>query len=137
MIPLVSDPAHHTMVTTHDGRGAPLGTVAASAGAVSLTPPLVLACVDEGSATLAAILHNRRFALNVLPGPAAGAGAALDGGVAEYLDDLSIQTLGGLPIVGDATASLRCELHDVADGGPLTVMVGHVVGLDQRSGITA
>src|ERR1700727_1078055 len=56
-----------TVVTTHDGHRAPLGTPADSAGAVSLPRPLVLACLDEESATLAAVLHNRRFPLNVLP----------------------------------------------------------------------
>src|ERR1700744_5801599 len=55
-----------TVVTTIDPHGGPLGTAAESAGAVWLTPALVLARIDEGSATLGPALTTRRFALNVL-----------------------------------------------------------------------
>lgn len=135
MIPLFSDPAHHTVVTTDDGRGAPLGTAAASAGAVSLTPPLVLACIDEGSATLAAVLSNRRFALNVLPGPIAD--APLSGAPRpELLDPLATRTVDGVPTLDGAAATVRCELHDIADGGPLTLLVGRVVGVREIRELT-
>ena len=115
---LVSDPAHPTVVTSHECNGAPLGTAAEWAGAVSLAPALVLACIDEGSATLAATIASRRFALNVLTAPATRAAARFD---AAYT------MVEGLPLLPDAVAALRCELHDIADGGPLTILVGRVV----------
>ena len=119
-----------TVVTTHDGHGAPLGTAADSAGAVSLTPALVLACIDEESATLAALLHNRRFALNVLTRSMADVALRFSGhsrpGVWERVTH---HDFDGVPVLDDAVATLRCDVHDIADGGPLTVLIGRVVGL--------
>jgi 3-hydroxy-9,10-secoandrosta-1,3,5(10)-triene-9,17-dione monooxygenase reductase component len=117
-----------TVVTSHDGHGAPLGTAATSAGAVSLTPALVLACIDEGSATLAAALASRRFALNVLTTSPADAAARFSetAGPSPW-DPATYTMVDGLPLLRDAAASLRCEVHDVADGGPLTILVGRVV----------
>jgi 3-hydroxy-9,10-secoandrosta-1,3,5(10)-triene-9,17-dione monooxygenase reductase component len=118
------------LVTTHDGHGAPLGTAAASAGAVSLTPALVLACIDEGSATLAAVLQNRRFALNVLPRSMADVAVRFSGQPDPDLwHDLSHHTIDGVPVLDDAAATIRCEVHDIADGGALTVVIGRVVGV--------
>jgi flavin reductase (DIM6/NTAB) family NADH-FMN oxidoreductase RutF len=119
-----------TVVTTHDGHGRPLGTAADSAGAVSLTPALVLACIDEESATLAAVLHNRRFALNVLPMSATVVALRFSGHPGPDLSqDLAHHTIDGVPVLDDAAVTLRCEVHDIADGGAVTVVIGRVVGV--------
>jgi flavin reductase (DIM6/NTAB) family NADH-FMN oxidoreductase RutF len=115
-----------TVVTSHEGHGVPLGTAAESAGAVSLTPALVLACIEEGSATLAAALASRRFALNVLAATdVAGRFAGTPG--PEIWDEVGYEMVDGLPLLRDAAATFRCEVHDIADGGPLTILVGRVV----------
>ena len=125
---LLSDPAHPTVVTSHDGHRAPLGTTAESAGAVSLTPALVLACIDELSATLAAALECRRFALNVLTAPTADVARRFSGTAdANVWDGVAYTIVDGLPLLRDAAATLSCEVHDIADGGPLTLLVGRVV----------
>ena len=126
---LVSDPAHLTVVTSHEGDGAPLGTAAESAGAVSLTPALVLACIDEGSATLAAALASRRFALNVLTDPAVDTARRFSAARGPHAwDEIAYTVVDGLPLLRDAAATLRCEVHDIADGGSLTILIGRVVG---------
>jgi flavin reductase (DIM6/NTAB) family NADH-FMN oxidoreductase RutF len=123
-----------TVVTTHDGHGAPLGTAADSAGAVSLTPALVLACIDEESATLAAVLQNRRFALNVLPRSMSDVALRFSGHPDPDLwRALAHQTLDGVPVLDDAVATLRCEVHDIADGGALTVVIGRVIGVSDAA----
>jgi 3-hydroxy-9,10-secoandrosta-1,3,5(10)-triene-9,17-dione monooxygenase reductase component len=124
-----------TVVTTHDGHGAPLGTAADSAGAVSLTPALVLACIDEESATLAAVLHNRRFALNVLPASMADVALRFSGQPdPELWEHVAHRELDGVPVLDDAVATLRCDVHDIADGGRLTVVIGHVTGVSDAAG---
>src|ERR1700729_3329872 len=55
-----------TVITTRDPSGQPFGTTANAVTSVSLTPPLVLACLRQESETLAALLERRRFAVNVL-----------------------------------------------------------------------
>jgi flavin reductase (DIM6/NTAB) family NADH-FMN oxidoreductase RutF len=123
-----------TVVTTHDGHGVPLGTAADSAGAVSLTPALVLACIDEESATLAAVLQNRRFALNVLPTSMTEFALRFSGRPDPDLWlDLDHHTVDGVPVLDDAVATIRCEVHDIADAGTLTVVIGRVVGVSDRA----
>jgi 3-hydroxy-9,10-secoandrosta-1,3,5(10)-triene-9,17-dione monooxygenase reductase component len=117
-----------TVVTTHDPHGGPLGTAAESAGAVSLTPALVLAGIDEGSATLAAALHSRRFALNVLTTAMTDLAVRFSGAPGPDLwERVAHDDVDGLPLLRDAAATLRCEVHDIADGGALTILVGRVV----------
>jgi flavin reductase (DIM6/NTAB) family NADH-FMN oxidoreductase RutF len=119
-----------TVVTTHDGHGVPLGTAADSAGAVSLIPALVLACIDEESATLAAVLHNRRFALNVLPTSLSDVAQRFSGPPdSDLWRGVAHHTADGIPVLDDAAATIRCEVHDIADGGALTVVIGRVVGV--------
>jgi 3-hydroxy-9,10-secoandrosta-1,3,5(10)-triene-9,17-dione monooxygenase reductase component len=117
-----------TVVTANDPHGAPLGTAAESAGAVSLTPALVLACIDEGSATLAAALQSRRFALNVLTTAMTDVALRFSGApAADVWERVPHDDIDGLPVLRDAAATLRCEVHDLADGGALTILVGRVV----------
>jgi 3-hydroxy-9,10-secoandrosta-1,3,5(10)-triene-9,17-dione monooxygenase reductase component len=123
-----------TVVTTHDGHGAPLGAAADSAGAVSLAPALVLACIDAESATLAAVLHNRRFALNVLLTSMTDVASRFSGRPdPDRWRQLAHHTVDGVPVLDDAAVTLRCEVHDIADGGALTVMIGRVVDLSDAT----
>ena len=116
------------VVTTHARNGAPLGTAAEPASAVSLTPALVLACIDEGSATLAAALTSRRFALNVLTSSMTDIAVRFSGTPGPDLwERVAHDTVDGLPLLRDAAATLRCQVHAVADAGARTILVGRVV----------
>ena len=121
-----------TVITTADEHDRPFGTTANAVSSVSLRPPLVLACLREESETLAALLVRRRFAINILHSSqsalsdrfAARARPGTWDAVAHRLDE-------GIPVLEGAIATLRCELHDLADGGDHAVVVGHVVDLRQ------
>jgi len=123
-----------TVITTCDRSGHPFGTTANAVSSVSLRPPLVLACLRQESETLAALLHRRRFAINVLHSSQAkvsdrfGARAAPD-----TWDSVAHRSVEGIPLLEGAIATLECELHDLADGGDHAVVVGHVVAVDEAS----
>ena len=127
-----------TVVTSRDNAGRPFGTTANAVTSVSLRPPLVLACLRRESETLAALIERRRFAINVLHESqhhlsdrfARRAGGATWHRVAH-------RSIGGIPLLDGAIATLQCELHDVADGGDRLVVVGHVVDLALTSGTGA
>jgi flavin reductase (DIM6/NTAB) family NADH-FMN oxidoreductase RutF len=55
-----------TVVTSIGADGQPVGTTANAVSSLSLDPPLILVCFDRSSATLAAVLSHRAFAVNVL-----------------------------------------------------------------------
>jgi flavin reductase (DIM6/NTAB) family NADH-FMN oxidoreductase RutF len=123
-----------TVITTRDRCGRPFGTTANAVSSVSLRPPLVLACLRRQSETLSALLERRRFAINVLH----SSQTSLSDRFAERTapgtwDSVAHRTVAEIPLLEGAIATLRCELHDVADGGDHTVVVGHVIGLDRSS----
>jgi flavin reductase (DIM6/NTAB) family NADH-FMN oxidoreductase RutF len=123
-----------TVITTRDRDGRAFGTTANAVSSVSLRPPLVLACLREESETLAALLERRRFAINVLHRSQT---ELSDRFARPTRDDtwetVSHRSVGDIPLLDGAIATLQCDLHDIADGGDHSVVVGHVTGL-QRTG---
>src|ERR1700727_1704130 len=120
-----------TVITTRDGSGQAFGTTANAVSSVSLSPPLVLACLRQESERLAALLERRRFAVNVLH----SSQTALSDRFArragpDTWDAVAHRSVEGIPLLEGAIATLECELHDLADGGDHAVVVGHVVALE-------
>lgn len=120
-------PAGVTVVTTRDATGEPRGLTASAFTAVSLTPPLVLVCIDHAANTYPAFEHADWFAVNMLSKSQehlsrrfATTGGDKFVGVA-YRDGL-----GRLPLLEDAVASLQCRVVHRYAGGDHTIFVGQV-----------
>jgi flavin reductase (DIM6/NTAB) family NADH-FMN oxidoreductase RutF len=123
-----------TVITTRDASGRPFGTTANAVTSVSLRPPLVLACLRQESETLSALLERRRFAINVLHSSQTELSDRFARRTAaDAWDAVAHRSVAEIPLLEGSLATLECELHDVADGGDHTVVVGHVVGLDRPS----
>jgi flavin reductase (DIM6/NTAB) family NADH-FMN oxidoreductase RutF len=124
-----------TVVTTRDRAGRPFGTTANAVSSVSLRPPLVLVCLRRESETLQTLVERRRFAINVLHSSQTGLSERFARRAAsDTWDRVAHRSLGGIPALDGAIATLDCELHDVADGGDHVVVVGHVVDLVRPPG---
>lgn len=118
-----------TVVTA--GGHSPHGSTVNAITSVSLAPPLVLICLREDSLTLAALLAEGHFGVNVLrehQGPIARRfarrGASWDG--VSY----TAGPVAGVPLIAGALATLECAVHDVADGGDHRIIVGQVQAVD-------
>jgi flavin reductase (DIM6/NTAB) family NADH-FMN oxidoreductase RutF len=121
-----------TVITTRDPDGRPFGTTANAVSSVSLSPPLVLACLREESETLAALLARRQFAINVLHSSQTELSDRFARPTADDTwDAVAHHSVQDIPVLDGAIATLRCDLHDIADGGDHSVIVGHVVDLEQ------
>jgi 3-hydroxy-9,10-secoandrosta-1,3,5(10)-triene-9,17-dione monooxygenase reductase component len=124
-----------TVITTRDEAGRRLGTTANAVASVSLRPPLVLACLRDESETLAALLERRRFAINVLHTSQSDLSERFARrSAADSWDAVAHRTSHGVPVLEGALATLECELHDVADGGDHSVVIGRVVELEHSAG---
>jgi flavin reductase (DIM6/NTAB) family NADH-FMN oxidoreductase RutF len=55
-----------TVVTTHDGNGRSYGLTANAVCSLSLSPPLILVCVDKSAESHPAFERSRVFAVNIL-----------------------------------------------------------------------
>jgi flavin reductase (DIM6/NTAB) family NADH-FMN oxidoreductase RutF len=127
-----------TVVTT---RGeAPLGMTANSFTSVSLSPPLVLVCVQRGAAMHEAILSSELFAVSVL---SAGqeqlakyfADRRRPRGEQEFaLVDSVPGPSTGAPVLSGAMAWMECRLSAVYDGGDHSIFLGSVLDLGRGTG---
>ncbi len=128
-----------SVVTTRAGDGAPIGTTANAISSVSLDPPLLLACLDRSSQTLAAIRETGTFAVNVLATHqqehserfAARGDAARPHEIA--FDDHPL----GVPVLPGALATIACEVKAIHRAGDHDIVVGHAQGLSHSGTSTA
>jgi flavin reductase (DIM6/NTAB) family NADH-FMN oxidoreductase RutF len=112
------------------GHDVPQGMTANAFTSVSLSPPLVLVCVNKTAAIHQVVLDCRAFAVSVLSGRQEH--------VARYFADHSrprgreeFDIVGwsrgpntGSPIIHGALAWMECELHAIHDGGDHSIFVG-------------
>jgi flavin reductase (DIM6/NTAB) family NADH-FMN oxidoreductase RutF len=117
-----------TIVTTRDPDGAPRGFTASGFTSLSLDPRLLLICVDNRSATLAAIEACGAFVVNIL-GEAQRelaqrfASRVEDkfAGVAWHPGDT------GSPVLEQTLAHAECRVFRLVEGGDHTIVIGEVV----------
>lgn len=119
-----------TIVAARDPEsGALCGLTANSFTSVSLEPPLVLVCIDEGSDTLECIERADHFSVSILTAEQVAlsrrfAGSDSSGkfeGVAHRVEAT------GAPIIDGALAWVDCRVWARYPGGDHTIFVGEVV----------
>ncbi|MFN8573396.1 MAG: flavin reductase family protein [Gemmatimonadaceae bacterium] len=117
-----------TVVTTRDDQGRDYGMTVSAFSALSLTPPLVLACIDRQAAMYEVLGRTNHFTVNIL--------ASAQEALSRRFSDLDAQerfdgigfTRGpmGAPILDDVLAYLECRLVRQLDGGDHGIFVGEV-----------
>jgi flavin reductase (DIM6/NTAB) family NADH-FMN oxidoreductase RutF len=118
-----------TVVTATGPGGAARGLTASAVAAVSLDPPLVLACVDRSADTHDCIAGAGAFAMNIL-GEAEQdlAGRFADGSTGTKFHGVAYRRdVTGAPLLERALAWVECRVWASYDGGDHTIFVGEVV----------
>jgi flavin reductase (DIM6/NTAB) family NADH-FMN oxidoreductase RutF len=121
-------------VITSRGETHSCGITANAFTSVSLDPPLVLVCVNGGTAGAEAIEQNRGFAINVL--------GAHQEQISRYFsskerprgarafDEVEHYTaVTGCPILEGAAAYLDCRLADAHEAGDHVIFIGEVLAI--------
>jgi flavin reductase (DIM6/NTAB) family NADH-FMN oxidoreductase RutF len=124
------------IVATLTRSGGPCGLTANAIAAVSLTPPLVLACVERGADSHDALRQAGVFSINILAYGSEDVARRFAG------DDVPGKFRGvpyhsevsGVPVLDDALAWVDCRVHADYDGGDHTIFVGEVLGAGAREG---
>jgi flavin reductase (DIM6/NTAB) family NADH-FMN oxidoreductase RutF len=119
------------IVTAHGSAG-PAGLTTSAVSSLSLDPPLLLVCFDNGSRTLPVVEEAGRFAVNVLrAGQEDLAGVFASKRVAEEKFEAVTHTVAhGVPVLDDALAWLACDLQALHPAGDHTVGIGRITQLD-------
>lgn len=118
------------------GPDGPLGATANAVTSLSLDPPLMLACLDRGSRTLAAIEAARRFGISVLRAGHAplARSFATKAPHDEKWREIEWHERSGAPILAGALTSVTCELRERHDGGDHVILTGAVLDLARSDG---
>ena len=124
-------------VMTTEAEGAPHGMTANAVSSVSLTPPLVLVCVDRTAHMAAAVASSEVFALSFLAEDQAAlsnhfADRARGLGEEEFVGiDWSVAATGARVLAG-AVGFVDCRVDSIAEAGDHLVVIGEVVALGVR-----
>jgi flavin reductase (DIM6/NTAB) family NADH-FMN oxidoreductase RutF len=115
-------------VVSYNGPEGPRGMTVNSFTSVSLDPPLVLACVDKRSRSIAHLL-GRAFAVNVLHARQQELALHFSGrSVQGYEPEWSVEHAA--PVLRDCLARLVCEPWTDHDAGDHVITVGRVTHFD-------
>ncbi|MEV7023726.1 flavin reductase family protein [Kitasatospora sp. NPDC093558] len=120
-------PGPVTVATTVDADGRRWGFTGSSFSSLSLSPPLVLICLDKGASTHEAFVSADRFMINILADEQAGLALQFAKSGVDRFEAGGVEPLElGLPGIPEAAARVACSLHQVLDGGDHSILVGRV-----------
>ncbi len=116
------------IVTAIDRDGNPVGLTVNSFSAVSLDPPLVLWCLDNGSHNLEAFRHASHHAIHILAADQQDLSNRFATWPADRFAGLPWQRgIGGAPLLPGAAAQFECALEAVYPGGDHQILLGRVL----------
>lgn len=124
-----------TVMTTADAAGRPHGITVSAFCSVSMSPPLVLACIHKETASHYAFLERKAFVVHILGEDQQHISQQFAQPADDKFDGEHIgRSSEGLPMLKDALVTLECRVVSAHDGGDHTVIVGSVENADIRSG---
>jgi flavin reductase (DIM6/NTAB) family NADH-FMN oxidoreductase RutF len=119
-----------TVVTTRDGEGRPQGLTVSSFCSVSMTPPMVLVCVDRRSEAHTGFQASGIFGVSVLAEHQEELSRRFAGGVDDKFAGIELVAgRSGAALIPGALAHLECRLVFAHPGGDHTIYVGEVESL--------
>jgi flavin reductase (DIM6/NTAB) family NADH-FMN oxidoreductase RutF len=116
-----------TIVTAVDPSGRDVGLTVSAFASVSLSPPLVLVCVDRAASLHPVLLDARHFAVNILATDQEALArrfSTLDGDRFDGVGYVRGQT--GVAVIDEVLAVLECRRVHAIEGGDHTIFVGEV-----------
>jgi flavin reductase (DIM6/NTAB) family NADH-FMN oxidoreductase RutF/DNA-binding GntR family transcriptional regulator len=123
-----------TVITTRIG-DAQYGMTASSVTSLSLDPPMMLICINRAVPTSSAISEAGVFGVNILGGDQGHLAAQFAAPNDDKFRDVDVCAgVTGVPLLGDALASIECEVSEAVSGGTHTVFLGRVVRATARDG---
>jgi flavin reductase (DIM6/NTAB) family NADH-FMN oxidoreductase RutF len=125
-----SFPSGVVIVTAFDHAGEPRGLTVNAFCAVSLEPPLALACIDKLSNTLPAVRHTNGFTANILAAgrePLARLMATKSPEKFHAIEWRRSDAGGGPILEHDIAAYAVCTLKETIEAGDHWILIGNVV----------
>ena len=116
-----------TVVTTKDRTGRFHGITVSAFCSVSLSPPLVLVCIDKNTGSHHALTETNSFVVNILREDQQYISDRFASFLPDKFEVIKYRTgIDGLPVLEEALANLECRLVHSYAGGDHTVYVGEI-----------
>jgi len=124
-----------TVVTVRDPAGRPFGITVSAACALSLDPPMMLACIAHEALLHELIVTAEALGVNVLAdGQADIARRFADKGSHHFSDPQPDSSPAGLPLIPGALAHIDLRRESVLRGGDHSIVTGVVEWARTRDG---
>jgi len=136
---MASFPSGVVVLTAFGDDGLPRGLTVSAFCAVSLQPPLALACIDKTSNTLPAVQHTGGFTANILAAGREQLARKMATKVTSKFDEISWRRadspISGPILEDDAAAYAVCTLRDTIEAGDHWILIGLVTEGSTREGV--
>jgi flavin reductase (DIM6/NTAB) family NADH-FMN oxidoreductase RutF len=124
-------PAAVSIVTTTAADGTPRGATVSAIASVSMSPAMLLVCLDAHSDTLAALERGRPFLVHVAADGQQETILQFAGkGTEKFSSTRWTTDASGQPFIAGAGVVFRCVAEILQPAGDHTVVVGEIVGID-------
>ncbi len=135
-----SFPSGVVVLTAFGDDDLPRGLTVSAFCAVSLEPPLALACIDKTSNTLPAVQRSGGFTANILAAGRAQLARRMATKVSDKFDSIKwrrpASEKGGPILEEDAAAYAVCTLEKTIEAGDHWILIGLVTEGEHREGVT-
>lgn len=112
-------------VVLTEGETGPVGSTVNSLTSLSLDPPLLLFCAQNGSRTAGVVIERGLFSVNILAAAQQDVSGYFAGRAGRW-DPEACQRHGRWLAIPDSNGALFCELACVYPGGDHSIVVGEV-----------
>lgn len=122
-----------TVITTRDASGHKYGITVSAFCSVSLTPPLVLICIDKHTGSHHAFEENEFFAVNILRDSQQHLSDRFASHLPDKFDGIEFtENANGIPVLDNALVNLECRRVNAHHSGDHTIFIGEI----ERSTVT-
>lgn len=136
---MASFPSGVVVLTAFGNDSLPRGLTVSAFCAVSLEPPLALACIDKTSNTLPAVQHTGGFTANILSAGREQLARRMATKVSGKFEGIGWRRpdspIGGPILEDDSAAFAVCTLRDTIEGGDHWILIGLVTEGSHREGV--
>jgi flavin reductase (DIM6/NTAB) family NADH-FMN oxidoreductase RutF len=124
-----------TIVTTRDSAGNFYGLTANAVTSVSLTPPLLLICIDRKAETFAHFYDSRAFVVNILAEEQVELSSRFAKSGGDKFTNVPYR-LGrlGVPVLEASLGHIECRIIDTHEAGDHVIHVGEVEHAECHAG---
>lgn len=124
-----------TVVTARDRDGRDVGMTVSAFSSLSLEPPMILVCIDNGASVAPVLEHCETFAVNVLAEGQEAVSRRFAEREVDRFDGVAVRRgVHDLALLDDALAHLECRVVARHPAGDHTILIGEVHATDLREG---